>query len=257
MRDYDLVAGWIIRETHFNSERESSRATVFALANGYMGLRGAGEEIAASLSGLKGCYINGIYDTPSGKLTEREFPNVQDWTRIAFCLDGETFDLGDGEVMDYSRELDMKRGAIRRLVRWKSPAGKVVTIESERFLSMARIHLGVIRWKLTTEHGCVIELRSGIDADVNNRWAQHFRQWRADQFPAKVQGAPSSAPQKRYGRPDELGDLCNAGDVWLQTRTFQPGYQIEVMARHLVAVGWGNAGLSILKKKWIVFGALN
>ncbi|MGQ9738944.1 MAG: glycoside hydrolase family 65 protein [Armatimonadota bacterium] len=206
MEDYDLIDGYIIRERVYKPEEESAKATVFALANGYMGLRGAGEELPPSIPGVKGCYINGIYDTPRGKLTEREFPNMPDWTLIQFWVDHDPFDPANmGELLDYHRELDMREGTVRRRIRWRTPSGKVVRVESERFLSASHLHVGVIRYRLSVEQPAHIVLHSSIDGAVNNRWAYHF---------------------KRFIRRQD------SEEDYLEVETFEPGYRIGVMARH-------------------------
>lgn len=208
MEDYDFIDGYIIREKVYKPEEESAKATVFALANGYMGLRGAGEELPPTIPGVKGCYINGIYDTPRGKLTEREFPNMPDWTFIQLWVDDEPFDPANmGSLLEYSRDLDMRQGVMRRRIRWQSPSGTVIQMESERFVSASRLHVGVIRYRLSVEQPVHIELRSSIDGAVNNRWAYHF---------------------KRFTRRQD-GD-----EDYLEVETFDPGYRVGVMARHEV-----------------------
>lgn len=201
MDTYTFHNGWIVAENAYDQDESSSRATVFALANGYMGLRGAGEEVDPSLDGLKGCYINGIYDTPEGKLTEREFPNMPDWTIIRLEVDGEPFSLNSGTILDYRRELDMKAGTMQRAVRWQSPSGKVVSIESERLVSMKRIHLGAIRYRVTPEQDSTVRLVCATNVNVNNRWARHIKTSR----------------------------LTSSGHVqYVEADTFDPGYTIGV-----------------------------
>lgn len=202
-----MVDSWTIRERVHSPAEETSRATVFALANGYMGLRGAGEEVAASIPGVKGCYINGIYDTPSGALTEREIPNIPDWTCVRLYVNGDPFDLATGEILEFARELDMRTGMVRRRIRWRSPGGLTLRIATERFLSMARPHIGFIRWRIQTDVAAEFELASSTDIDVNNRWASHFRAMRA-------------------GSTD-------AG-VFTEVETFNPGYRIAVMTHTTV-----------------------
>ncbi len=205
--DYEFREGWTIRETRYVPEEETSRATVFALANGYMGLRGAGEELSPSLPGAKGCYVNGIYDTPRGKLTEREFPNIQDWTLTRLSVDGEGLDLATGEITGYFRELDMRRGIMRRHIRWRSPSGVVIHLDSERFLSMVDLHVGVIRWKLSAEQDCAVEIGCAIDANVSNRWADHCKSVNAE---------------------------ADGDALWMSMHTFEPGYEISVATRSVL-----------------------
>lgn len=200
MSNYEFLDGWTLRESAYAPDEETSRATVFALANGVMGLRGAGEELSPTIPGAKGCYLNGIYDTPNGKLTEREFPNVQDWTLVELEIDGEKLDLSTGRLLEYRRELDMRRAIMTRRIRWESPGGSVVQIESERFLSMVRPQIGLLRFRATVEQASRVVLKSGISAHVNNRWADHFKAF----------------------RKERERDLLH-----LQTETFDPGYAID------------------------------
>lgn len=169
---YELIDGWKIRETKWLPENETAAATVFALANGYMGSRGAFEEADPTEPGVVGNYINGIYDTPLGKLTEREIVNIPDWHHITLDVDGERFDMRSGEVLEYSRELDMREAVLRRHVRWKSPSGKVVTIDVERFLSIVRPNVACLRYTVSGGFDC-LQANAGVRGDVNNRWAEH------------------------------------------------------------------------------------
>ncbi len=203
MDTYTFHEGWVVAENAYEADESSSRATVFALANGYMGLRGAGEEVDPSRDGLKGSYINGIYDTPEGKLTEREFPNVPDWTIIKLVIDDQLFSLDEGHILEYCRELDMRTGTMRRHVKWQSPSGKVVTIDSERLLSMMRTHVGAICYRVMVDQDCQVKLVCVTSVDVNNRWARHIRNSR----------------------------LASDGHVqYVEADTFDPGYTIGVYA---------------------------
>lgn len=205
---YAWIGDWIIRETAFTPDEESSHATVFALANGYMGLRGAPEESAASAKGAKGCYVGGVYDTPSGKLTEREMVAYPDWTAMRLSVDGDPFDPATGEVLEWEREIDLHSAVVRRRVRWRSPKGKVIVYSSERLVSMDRPHVGAMKCWIEAETACRIELLTGIDADVDNRWANHFRHVHAER--------------------------TDPGMLWVECRTFEPGYRIGVASRF----GW-------------------
>ena len=54
------VEPWMVRETHLDLERLAQTESVFALANGHIGLRGTFEE--GEPSGLPGTYLNGFYE---------------------------------------------------------------------------------------------------------------------------------------------------------------------------------------------------
>jgi kojibiose phosphorylase len=202
---FEWVEDRIVRETKYVPGEETSRATVFALANGYMGLRGAPEEVPASRPGEKGCYVGGVYDTPSGKLTEREIVAFPDWTAMRLAVDGEPFDPSTGEVLEWMREIDLGEAVVRRRVRWRSPRGKVLTYASERLVSFVRPHIGALRCSLTAEDDCAVELLAGTDACVYSRWADHYR----------------------HVAPD--GE--EAGILWIECDTFEPGYRLTVGTR--------------------------
>ena len=69
--------GWKIHDlAAYDAASEVSRATVFALANGYMGSRGAPECALLESPGVVGHHINGLYDTPSGGILDREMINL-------------------------------------------------------------------------------------------------------------------------------------------------------------------------------------
>ena len=56
---------WCIRETAFDTASHFLRETLFALGNGYIGLRGTGEEGYTGPAGtsLDGTYLNGFYES--------------------------------------------------------------------------------------------------------------------------------------------------------------------------------------------------
>ena len=61
---YPLDA-WCIRETSFDTASNFLDETLFALGNGYIGLRGTPEEGYAGPAGtsLDGTYLNGFYES--------------------------------------------------------------------------------------------------------------------------------------------------------------------------------------------------
>ena len=166
---YQFENGWIIHDlAAYAPANEVSRATVFALANGYMGSRGAPESAPLDLPGVVGHHVNGLYDTPSGGILDREMINLPAWTPVQLAVDGRVLDLTNHQ--SYTRALDMRQGLLHQTVQWPG-----VTLRSERLVSMARLHLAAIRWELEADRECTITLTSSIDAAVKNRFADtHF-----------------------------------------------------------------------------------
>lgn len=208
--DYRFENGWLIHDlAEYALGNEVSRATVFALANGYMGVRGAAESAPLERPGVVGQYVNGLYDTPTGGILDREMINLPAWTAIQLEMDGCALNLTGTEREDYTRVLDMQRGVLRQSARWLTPDHKEVTLHSERFVSMARPHLAAIRWQLEAGTDCTITIRSAIDSAVTNRFAdRHFAQV-----------------------------SCAAGDrgCSVEVTTIEPGYRAIVAAAHALA----------------------
>ncbi len=55
---------WVIRETQFSIDTNYRNETIFALANGYIGMRGTFEEgySGPKNTSFNGTYINGFYE---------------------------------------------------------------------------------------------------------------------------------------------------------------------------------------------------
>lgn len=212
-RLFEYEDGWIIRDTGFDRESEYTKASAYALCNGYLGNRGTLEEIEATSGHLVGTYINGIYDAPGGVLREREFVNVQHWASIRLQVDGDPLDLTTGRVLSFKRWMDLRDAVLHREVRWQSPQGKVIGLASERFVSLAQIHFGFVRWRLEVEDDCNIVIASGIDAEVLNvRTDDHF--------------AESS-----HDRDEDV--------IYLETTTKEMGYRIGVACDDHLAFAQG------------------
>ncbi len=154
--------------------------TLFALGNGYLGMRGTFEEGLEGLS-IEGTYVNGFYESApiaygeklhgyaENKQTMLNLPNAK---VIRLSLDGKAFSLLAGEILDYRRVLDVREGVLRRSVVWQSPQGKRVRIEAERLVLHTRRHLALIRYRVTPlNFDGRITIFSGIDGAVSQ--SQH------------------------------------------------------------------------------------
>ena len=151
---------WKIVEREFHPERIAASETLFALANGYLGMRGAFEE--RTFTYHPGTYINGIYETKPivygetaygyAKLSQTIL-NLPDTAIVRLYVDGDLFDLSTGTVVSYLRELDMSRGVLFRALEWESPSGKRIRLESERLVSFTRRHVAALSWRCSTV-GC-------------------------------------------------------------------------------------------------------
>lgn len=171
---------WRITEESFKVNNYHHNEAIFALGNGYMGARGVLEEDynGPADTTTPGVYINGVYeseeiiygeDYPYAPKKSQTIVNLANWMKINLYVDGEKLDLLEGNVSDYKRFLDMKRGVLSREFVWKSTEGKKIAVNIHRFLSLTSLHCGLISYDLTPLNFTgQVRLVSEIDGDVQN-----------------------------------------------------------------------------------------
>lgn len=149
---------WSVTEREFNVEKNHFSEAIFSLGNGYMGMRGTLEEdyTGPDNTTTPGMYINGVYAS-EGIIYGEEAPdlpeksqtiiNIAEWSNINIYLDMEKLDLLKGEVRNYRRALDMKKGVLEREFIWESSTGKQIQFWITRFLSQSSPHTGLVIYK--------------------------------------------------------------------------------------------------------------
>ncbi len=166
-----LYGDWTITEDRIDNERANSIETVFTVANGYMGVRGLHEE---GFPGERsGTYIAGVFDRASGPDQVTELVNLPNWLGIRLEIENRPVRLDQVGVTSYFRCLDMKRGVLSRGMTIRDDAGRLTRIESLRYVSLQRFHVGVIRYRVVPmNYSGKIVVTSTIDANVDNggRW---------------------------------------------------------------------------------------
>jgi trehalose/maltose hydrolase-like predicted phosphorylase len=199
------IRNWLIIETVFDPDQLHHQETVFTIGNGYLGTRGAFEE------GYPGArpatLIHGVFD--DAPIVHTELANAPDWLPFILLVNGERFGMDRGEMLDYQRTLDLRRGLLRREVRWRSPAGDMVDIRIERFASLADPHVLAVRYQVTPlDFDGRIEFRAGINGHVDNDGLVHW---------------------------DWVDQGNEIGTVWLHSRTRRSGVELGQAAILMVS----------------------
>ncbi|MCL1862385.1 MAG: family 65 glycosyl hydrolase [Defluviitaleaceae bacterium] len=150
--------------------------TLYHVANGYIGVRGCFEEGHKGES-IRGCYINGFYDTVPLNYPEKlyGFPdeaqrlvNLPDVQTIRLFMDGEEFSLFSGEVLGHKRKLDTQKGVTYRDILWKNEKG-TFEIKITRMASFVHPELFLIVYSVkSVDFSGEIELACNINCDVSN-----------------------------------------------------------------------------------------
>jgi alpha,alpha-trehalose phosphorylase len=147
---------WRLREVRYDLGHLGRNETLFAVANGYLGMRGNFEEGRDSYA--HGTYINGFHETFSILHAEeavgfarvgQTIVNVPDAKLIRLYVDDEPLLLSVADLESYERTLDFREGLLLRSIVWRTPAGKRVQIRSTRMVSMADRHLSLMTFDVT------------------------------------------------------------------------------------------------------------
>lgn len=156
---------WLVTVDGFDANKLNANETLFTIGNGYLGTRGSLEE--GHYAGLPGTYINGVFDASDSFIID--MVNTPDWTALSIWVDGEKLNLHACEVLDYSRVLDMKQGALYRSTRFKDRKGRITNYESIRYASFANQNQYEIKATITPEnYSGTIRVEAPIDGNSFN-----------------------------------------------------------------------------------------
>jgi alpha,alpha-trehalose phosphorylase len=149
------VEPWSVRETHLDLDVLAQTESVFALANGHIGLRGNLDE--GEPYGLPGTYLNSFYELRPQPAAEAAYGNPESGQTIVnvtngkifrLLVDDEPFDVRYGKLLAHERELDLRAGALRRRADWQSPAGTSVRVISTRLVSLVQRSAAAILYEV-------------------------------------------------------------------------------------------------------------
>ncbi|MBV9535819.1 MAG: glycoside hydrolase family 65 protein [Solirubrobacterales bacterium] len=139
------VEPWAVRETELHLDTLAQTESVFALANGHIGLRGNLDE--GEPFGLPGTYLNGFYELRPLPYAEAGYGNPESGQTVVNVTNGkivrllvedEPFDVRYGELRSHERILDLRDGVLRRTAEWVSPTGRAVRVSSTRLVSFSQ-----------------------------------------------------------------------------------------------------------------------
>ncbi len=149
------VEPWHIRELGLNLDLIAQSESIFALANGHIGVRGNLDE--GEPNGLPGTYLNSFFDLRPLPYAEAGYGypesgqtviDVTNGKLIRLLVDDEPFDLRYGTLNHHERVLDLKAGTLQRIVEWVSPSGRTVRVRSTRLVSLTQRAILAIHYEV-------------------------------------------------------------------------------------------------------------
>lgn len=147
---------WQIREPELELNDLGHAESVFALANGYLGLRGSLDEGEPVVSA--GTYIASFYERfplphaePGYGYPEfgQAMVNVTDGKTIRLIVEDTPLEVRTGTLHSHERVLDLQAGTLTRDLDWSTPRGHRVRVKSTRLVSFEYRSVSAIRYEVT------------------------------------------------------------------------------------------------------------
>lgn len=196
-----------------------SEGSLFALADGVLGVRGGIEELQPSGGGV---FMNRVYDTTPIIYHERfsGFPTASD-TRLPVA-DGSIIELrlgdvkvGDGQIHQFSRGLNLRTGELVRTTRWRAPNGATIDVLARRIVFGG----GVLALRLEVQ---------SVDYSGPVTFLSRLQ-------PGGAGASQSDDPRQGVGSGDELetsGLALDRGEAWLLQHGRRAGVGAAVAQAH-------------------------
>jgi alpha,alpha-trehalose phosphorylase len=149
------VEPWAVRETALDLDRLAQTESVFALANGHLGVRGNLDE--GEPFGLPGTYLAGFYESRPLPYDEAAYGDPEDGQTVVNVTDGkiirllvedEPFDVRYGKLRKHERMLDLRAGVLRCTAEWVSATGRLVRVSSTRMVSFTQRAIVAIAYEV-------------------------------------------------------------------------------------------------------------
>ena len=183
---------WAVRETAFDPEFLAQSESIFALANGHLGLRGNLDE--GEPRALSGTYLNAVYESYPLEYGERgfgwpeagqELVAVPDGKVIRLLVEDEPLDVHRGQLERHERVLDLRAGVLRRELRWRSELGRLVAVRTQRLVSFSDRNLAAVLYEVEAlEEPLRVAVQSNLVANQPER--EHESDPRAGRNPGPV-----------------------------------------------------------------------
>lgn len=231
------VDEWRLVERRYDAGDLGVTETLFAVGNGYLGLRGNVEE--GRDSHAHGTFLNGFHETWPIRHAEEAFGfarvgqtivNAPDAKVIRLYVDDEPLLLPIADILEYERAIDFREGVLRREIVWRTPSGKRVRIRSSRMVSFQQRHLAVMTFEVTMlDAAAPIAISSQI---LNRQDGEDEYHVRSKSMGEGVDPRKAEALERRVLDPQHSRGSLEDGRVELGFRTHDSGMTLAVAADH-------------------------
>jgi alpha,alpha-trehalose phosphorylase len=232
------VDPWALVESRYSDADLGTTETLFAVGNGYLGMRGNVEE--GRDSHAHGTFINGFHETWPIQHAEEAYGfarigqtivNAPDAKVIRLYVDDEPLLLPVADLSQYERRLDFRTGEYSREILWRTPAGKSVRVRSTRMVSLTERHLAAMTFEVTLlDASAPIAISSQI---LNRQDGEDEYHVAAKSMGEGVDPRKAERMTRRVLEPIINRGNSETGRVELGYRAVDSGMTLAVAADHL------------------------
>lgn len=174
--------GWTLSYDGFEPEDEGLREALTSTGNGYFCTRGAFAWAESGNVHYPGTYMHGGYNRETTimdgvPVLNEDLVNLPNWLLLELRIEGRNaIGTENVEFLEYTHELDIKTACLKRRIRIKDDKGRITSLETRRFVSMADRHLGAMEWRIVPENWSgEVQIISALDGRVVNRGVARYR----------------------------------------------------------------------------------
>ena len=233
------VDEWRLVETHPDQTDLGVTETLFAVGNGYLGMRGNVTE--GRDSHTHGTFVNGFHETWPIRHAEEAFGfarvgqtlvNAPDAKIIRLYIDEEPLLLSVADLLEYERSIDFREGVLRRDILWRTPSNKRVRVSASRMVSFTERHLAVLQFEVEMlDESAPVAISSQILNRQDGEDEYHVRSKAMGEGhdPRQSEGFDRRVLEPRLSWGD-----ADQGRVLLGYRCVESGMTLAVAADHVI-----------------------
>ena len=233
------VDEWRLVETQYRGDDLGITESIFAIGNGYLGMRANVEE--GRDSHTHGTFINGFHETWPIQHAEEAYGfarvgqtivNAPDAKVIRLYVDDEPLLLPIADLIEYERILDFRAGYLSRSILWRTPGGKRVQIHSRRLVSFEQRHVAILQFEVTLlDDYAPVAISSQI---LNRQDGEDEYHVRAKAMGEGVDPRKAAQLDRRVLEPRFHEGSVDDGRVALGFRCVDSGMTLAVAADHVL-----------------------
>jgi trehalose/maltose hydrolase-like predicted phosphorylase len=139
--------GWLMCEEGLSPAREREIESLFAISNGYVGVRAT---IGGGRFSNPATFIAGVFvgDNDLGP----RLALLPQWLNVDVIVEGERLSSETGRVLTYRLQLDLRQGVLWRDWRHQDPSGRITRLTCFRLASLADRHVLLQSVMVTAEN---------------------------------------------------------------------------------------------------------